>query len=131
MKLRHSLIGLLALCGALATPAIWADGTEKCSWVRSGAILGQPWDTEQGLCKVTVTGSHFEAVLYDEKNVDWARFKIAGSINGDKLAVKVETENSDAGLDDFTGKLKTSAWHEKVIILSDGYNMIGIKLDSN
>jgi len=130
VKLQHALIGF-ALPALLASRGSWADGAEKCSWVQSGAIVGQPWNIEQGLCKVTLNGSHFEAVLYDEKNPDWARFKITGSIHGNALAVKVETENSDAGLDDYAGKLKVSPWHLKVITLSDGYNMIGIKLDSN
>lgn len=130
MRFQHVFLGLLILPAFSITPG-YADAPPRvCTWFRADPAAG-PWQVFQGSCKVTVTGNHLDAILYDDKRPDWARMKLSGSIQGDKVTTQVELEGTDAGMELFTGDLKTNALFGMVMVLREGSSTIGIKYGPN
>lgn len=129
---------IIFFCLVFVCPASAEE--DKWSWVEASSNSNH-WNVRKGWGELHINGNKFTAELYevDDDNYlrggeNYLRFKMKGTIEGNKVNAKVTTQNSDYQMGTpYTGYYSKKEWKgfedtkgRKAITLTDGWNFIGL-----
>lgn len=127
------LVTIVVLCVSPAIAGIQLPEESTWAWGKMTSLV-EKWDFESGKAHVSVKGSTFNAELFVGDNTKLVRFRLNGTIKGDKITVRAITLGSDVGSDLLSGKIVTNTYEgfadikgDQTILLRDDIgNQIGL-----
>lgn len=119
-------LSMLACISSAEDKTVW-------TWVLVSS-LPNDWVTLKGSAHVLIDNGKITAELFDAEKTEFLRYTLKGTINDEKVVIKIANKNSDYSLlSPYTGKYSKKTWDRfadssgrETISATDGWNYLGL-----